>query len=373
VLAGACLDHYERAVRQGLRLLEDEATAQLLTDGGHISRNPEALLHAFRAITVATDALLAGGRKIPEGLKRVQHRIAPMLRFFRHGDGALALFNGGHEGDARAISGLLARDDVREQPLGYASASAFHRLAAGATIVVMDCGTPPPLAFAADAHAGCLSFELSSGGQRIVVNCGSGGPGRSKWRDVLAATAAHSTITVSDTSSGTILAEGIARRLLGPRLVNGPSFIRADRSEDDSGVSVQASHDGYAPRFGIVHERRLLLSRKGNVLSGTDRLTPPQSRKARSRGIPFAVRFHIHPDIRIARSQDGGAILRLPHGEAWRFSSEAGSVEVEESVYVGTETVRRSAQLSMAGEIGGAPVEVGWSFERLPSDDAGLR
>ena len=36
----------------------------------------------------------------------------------------------------------------------------------------METGQPPPFAMSQEAHAGCLSFELSSGLQRIVVNCG---------------------------------------------------------------------------------------------------------------------------------------------------------------------------------------------------------
>ena len=44
----------------------------------------------------------------------------------------------------------------------------FQRLDAGAMTVIIDTGPPPPPSVSHDAHAGCLSFELSSGPSRIV-------------------------------------------------------------------------------------------------------------------------------------------------------------------------------------------------------------
>ena len=52
-----------------------------------------------------------------------------------------------------------------------------------------------------EAHAGCLSFELSARNHRIVVNCGLPGTSRETWRQVARASAAHSTVVFNDTSS----------------------------------------------------------------------------------------------------------------------------------------------------------------------------
>ena len=79
----------------------------------------------------------------PHTLRNAHDRMAPMLRFFRHGDGALALFNGGAEGDPRTIAGLLARDEVRGQPFHHARHSGYQRLTAGRTLLLLDCGKAP--------------------------------------------------------------------------------------------------------------------------------------------------------------------------------------------------------------------------------------
>ena len=189
-LSGICLEDNSQRLAAGLARLETEIARQILPDGGHIGRSPETLAHVYRLIVMVMGVLISGGYEVPKFLRNAHDRIAPMIRFFRHGDGALALFNGGSEGDASMIAGLLAYDEVRGQPFAYARHSGYHRLVSGHTLALFDCGRPPPGAFSAGAHAGCLAFELSAGAQRIVVNCGSAaGIGYRKWESALRASA----------------------------------------------------------------------------------------------------------------------------------------------------------------------------------------
>jgi uncharacterized heparinase superfamily protein len=362
VVSDVCLEDDGRRRDVGLTRLSSELARQILADGGHVSRSPEALVHAYRLTTMVMDALEAAGHAAPDGVRKAHDRMAPMIRFFRHSDGTLALFNGGAELNPRMVAGLLARDEVRGQPFGHAPHSGYQRIALAKTMVIMDCGTVPPDAFSAEAHAGCLSFELSASGQRLVVNCGTAGSHRGNWETALRATAAHSTVTVEDTSSGTIVPEGVARRLLGPRLVDGPVQVGTRRVETADGVTVEASHDAYSAVFGLSHERTLTLSPRGDMLVGIDRLVPkPQARKACN----FAIRFHIHPDVRVSTSQGGAVLLKLPNGEGWRFRAQGSGIAVEESVYLGGDTVRRTDQLVVVGSVKDQPVEIGWMFEHI--------
>jgi uncharacterized heparinase superfamily protein len=364
-VSGACLDHSGSRLVIGLRLLENEIARQILPDGGHVTRSPETLAHAYRCLTMVLDALTATGQEIPQALRNAHDKMAPMLRFFRHGDGTLALFNGGRESDARLLSGLLARDEVRGQPLAHARHSGYQRLAAARTIVVLDCGTAPDGAFSRDSHAGCLSFEMSSGAQRIVVNCGSPGMDHPRWQSALRATAAHSTLVLADTSSAAILPSGPARRFLGPRLVQAPPEPETRRSESPNGWRVEASHDGYARVFGLRHERQIALNPQGTMLTGADRLLPLPKARRLPRSVPFAVRFHIHPDVRMSQSQSGDILLKLPNGEGWRFRAGGGQVATEESIYLGGETARRTEQIVVSGAVKDAPIEVAWVFEQI--------
>ncbi|WP_204302836.1 heparinase II/III domain-containing protein, partial [Stenotrophomonas maltophilia] len=60
------------------------------------------------------------------------------------------------------------------------------------------------------AHAGTLSFELSTGRQLIVMNCGMSNVHRASWRKEARKTAAHSTVTVADHSSVRFVRRGPA-------------------------------------------------------------------------------------------------------------------------------------------------------------------
>jgi uncharacterized heparinase superfamily protein len=361
-LSGACLGDSQRRLDEGLKRLEGEVARQILPDGGHVSRSPEALVHCYRLIVMVMDALAAGAIEVPHPIRSAYDRIAPMIRFYRHGDGALALFNGGTECDPKMIAGLLARDEVRGLPFAYARHSGYHRMSAGKTIALIDCGAIPPAVFSQRAHAGCLAFELSSGPNRIVVNCGAAGLTHPRWEAALRATAAHSTLSISDVSMATVLPSGVGCDLLGPILLGGPTDIETRRAETPQGWCVEASHDGYLVPFGVRHERQITVSQQGLAVTGADRLLP-KAGKARP-PIPFAIRFHIHPDVRVSPSQGGGILLKLPNGEGWRFRTGA-QLTVEESVYLGGDTVRRTEQLVVSGEVKDQPVETAWIFEQI--------
>jgi uncharacterized heparinase superfamily protein len=361
-LSGICMDDCPSRLETGLGRLEIEIERQILPDGGHVDRSPEDLLHAYHYLTMVMDALTAANLEPPHMLRNARDRMAPMLRFFRHGDGALALFQGGQEGDARMIASLLARDEVRGQPFGHARHSGYQRLAAGRSLIQLDCGRVPDGAFCTHAHAGFLAFEMSSGPHRLVVNCGAGGRGQSGWDAALRVTAAHSTLTLADRSSAQILPPGLGRDLLGARLMGGPQQPSTRRSETTHGWMVEASHDAYVPEQGLRHDRKITLSPQGLMVTGADRLVPVTTRGG---VLGFTLRFHIYPDVRTSRLEGGGILLKLPNGEGWRFRAGGGELTVEESIYLGGETVRRSEQLVITGQVRDTPVEVAWVFEQI--------
>jgi uncharacterized heparinase superfamily protein len=364
-LAGLALSD-ARTATLGLKRLMREIRTQILPDGGHISRSPQNLLGALLVLDIVQQGLEAASREPGSAFQSALDRMASMVRFFRHGDGGLAVFNGGGESDPRLISGLLARDGVQGKPFGHAPHSGYQRLAAGRTTILMDAGKPPPGAYAAEAHAGCLAMEMSAGEHRIIVNCGAAVSDDENWSSALRATAAHSTLVVADTSSARILKPGRMRNLLGPRLMPAAGRAETRRSENVQGLIVEASHDLYLQRFGVIHERRLILSPRGTSLSGNDRILVRKPKTGKRRPVPFALRFHIHPDVRLSLAQGGGSvILKLPNGEGWRFRCGGGALTIEESVYLGGGLLRRAEQLVVAGHIKDDEVECVWLLEQV--------
>ena len=141
---------------------------QILPDGGHISRNPGALVELLSDMLPLRQTFAARNIAPPPALLNAIDRMMPMLRFFRHGDGTFALFNGMSNAPSDLVATLLAYDDTHGVPMAHMPHTGFQRLDAGTTTVIMDTGAPPPPNISQDAHAGCLAFELSSGPSRIV-------------------------------------------------------------------------------------------------------------------------------------------------------------------------------------------------------------
>ncbi|MGB9366647.1 MAG: heparinase II/III family protein, partial [Xanthobacteraceae bacterium] len=291
--AALCMQGQARMIKSVTRLLTDELERQVLPDGGHASRNPGALVELLLDLLPLRQAFAARNVPPPAALNNAIDRMMPMLRFFRHGDGNFALFNGMGPTRGDLVSTVLAYDDARGQPVANAPHSGYQRVQVGDALLIIDAGPPPPLPLSYEAHAGCLSFELSSKNHRIVVNCGLPGTSRETWRHVARASAAHSTVVFNDTSSCRFLTSESLKPLLGAPILSGPTDVQVSRQERDKGVTLRFSHDGYANRFGVVHQRMLRLSPDGRRLDGEDVFAPAhgESLPAR-RGDNFAVRFH---------------------------------------------------------------------------------
>ncbi|MFX8637176.1 hypothetical protein ABTM28_20640, partial [Acinetobacter baumannii] len=75
---------------------------------------------------------------LPESLPGIIERMTPGVRFFRHGDGGLALFNGGQELEPVLIDAVLTQADARGRPLKSAPHSGFERILAGRALLLMD-------------------------------------------------------------------------------------------------------------------------------------------------------------------------------------------------------------------------------------------
>lgn len=369
-LLGVILPDGAQRLRKGLELTAAELRRQILPDGGHISRNPEALLRILVDLMTLASALKMQGRAVPEQLQVAIDRMAPMLRFFRHGDGRLALFNGGGEAAEKTIDAALARDDAQGRPFAYASHSKYQRVNAGRSILLMDVGGPPPPAFSTAAHAAPLSFEWSVGANRLVVNCGTTLLRGLEWREACRQSIAHSTLTL-DGESPTALAAGLPATLLGARLVQ-DGAVESAREGDDSGTWIRAVNYGFVKAYGLEHERRIFIDSSGEDLRGEDVLHAlPDAKRLVKRKQPFTLRFHIHPDVRISLAQDGASVILVPPtGEGWRFRAAGGPVTLEESVYLGAgDTVRRTEQIVVAGDFMGETLKVQWALKQMPQGE----
>ncbi|WP_375777894.1 heparinase II/III family protein [Bradyrhizobium sp. ma5] len=364
--ASLCLANQARNIKSATRRLSDELQRQILPDGGHISRSPGALVELLSDLLPLRQTFAARNIAPPPALLNAIDRMMPMLRFFRHGDGSFALFNGMSTAPSDLVATLLAYDDTRGVPMSSMPHSGFQRLDAGNTTLIIDTGPPPPASVSQDAHAGCLSFELSSGVSRIVVNCGMPNTGRDNWRPFARSTAAHSTLTYRDTSSCQFVELSAMKRLLrGAPVTSGPSNVESYREAIPGGDVLTASHDGYLSRFGVIHRRVLMIAQDGTRMEGEDSLSPAPGGRIKGSEADFALRFHLHPSVKASRLSDArGVMLVLPNRDVWTFEALDDKVDLEDSVFLaGNDGPRRTSQIVIRQDARQAAT-IRWSFVR---------
>lgn len=356
----------QATLRKATKRLAQELDHQILPDGGHISRNPLALLELLADLLPLRQTYANQAEAPPEALLGAIDRMLPALRFFRHTDGGLARFNGMGATIADRVASVLRHDDTAGAPLLHAPYSGYERLAAGGTAIIADAGPPPPFDVSGAAHAGCLSFEMSSGRHQFIVNSGIDLFGPPEFRPLARATAAHSTATICDTSSARFKLQPRFASLLGAPLYAGPTKVTRERRDNDAKQGFIASHNGYLGRLGLLHERELDLSLDGATITGHDRFYRLGRQPALNDGKDaVTIRFHLHPDIELFQDAEDRFVIGAANADFWTFNCAELTPAVEESIFfAGIAGPRRSRQLTLtfkASEIG----EVAWSWTRM--------
>ncbi len=343
-LAAVGLSGLDALLAPALARLEAELSEQILIDGGHASRSPSVHLAVLRDLIEIRQALRLARIAPPLPLLQAVEAMSAMLRYLRHGDGGLALFNGSNEEPGSLIDADIHQSESRSRLAVGAPDFGIERLYAGRTTIFIDCGHGQ----ATDdrIHAGPLSFELSVGRERLIVNLGGAGFLPGEWSDAQRATAAHSTLAIDDTNA--------------IRLETGapPPAIELKRDEADGQVWLEASHDGYVDRLGASHRRRLYLSADGEDLRGEDLVTG-------AAGKPFQLRFHLHPRVQVSLAQNAAAaLLRLPSGSGFRLRVSGGRLDLGEAVYLGRAgEMKRTQHVLVTGVLDGQTT-LKWALRR---------
>ena len=380
VYAGLSLMAMDVLVGPAIDALADEAAREIDENGGITARNPEELLEVFTLLNWAARALTESGLQVPAAHLDAIGRIAPTLRTLRHADGGLARFHGGGKGLEGRLDTALANAGVKPG-LPRAQAMGFLRLSNARTTVIMDTAAPPGGAAGRSAHASTLAFEATSGRRPLIVNCGSGAPFGTEWRLAGRATPSHSVLAIEGTSSSRFGAGD------GDTLSDRASVITMRQMETEYGEGVHAAHDGWAQTHGLTHARDLALSSDGRNIIGADVLIALNPKgKARFeqvlsatglKGVPFAIRFHLHPDADATLDMGGHAVsVALKSGEIWVFRHDGqAKMTLEPSVFLekGRLKPRATKQIVLSAHAAKIETRIGWTLAKAQDTPLAIR
>jgi uncharacterized heparinase superfamily protein len=361
--AGLLIPGGESRAAKALAALEALLGRLVMPDGGIASRAPvDALALADLLLHAGAAAEAVGGRP-PLAFAEALGRLVPGVRGMALGDGIVGAW-GGSAAIGPARLDRLARQAPSGATINHGgNGSGYHRLSAGKTVIVIDAGPPPLARLAPEGHAGTLAFEMSDADQRIITNCGGARGLTSPLPGPLAAglrtTAAHSTLVIADTNSTRIREDGT--------LALGVESVSVESRSSREGLWLEASHDGYARRFGLMVRRRLWLSPDGLDLRGEDSIDHALAgtlKRRTQRG--FDVRFHLGAGIAATPTADGtGALLKLANGKVWAMKAKGGAVSIEPSLWIGPDgSMAKTLQLVISGTTDSGRAILGWSFKR---------
>lgn len=293
--------HGERTLRwaaRGKAILIGELKEQVLDDGGHYERSP--MYHSI----VLQDYLEAFILAQRNGVNlAVEPELGKMLEFLTaviHPDNKIPLFNDSAFGIAKepgelleagsvfikglpgygdmckatlytslltgdegarmkkeslkmeALTSSLQPSNCSAQPVTMLKDSGFYviRSSTGSEFMIVNCKSPSPAYLPGHSHADMLSYELSVGGKRFLVDSGVSNYVKGAARDYYRSTRAHNTLTVngqSQTEMWDIF--GVGRRAV-------VDSVRLDVVNNNAAY-FEGVITGF-PGVGVSHERSIL-------------------------------------------------------------------------------------------------------------------
>ena len=191
----------------------------------------------------------------------------------------------------------------------------------------MDVGSNPNTKLSSNYQAGALSFEIVSNGKKLISNCGYFQKVDHQLNEIYKSSAVHSTLIVDDKSSCNF------NKVSGKKskINQGLRILKKKIVYEKNYWKVNASHDGYLKPHGIIHEREIEFYPEQLKFIGHDKIISNKSIK----NLKFEIRFHLEPNVKVMRTQDGKSILIDLDGEGWKFSSENSMMNIDKGLYFG--------------------------------------
>jgi uncharacterized heparinase superfamily protein len=361
ILVGNSFEQYEEYTQFGLKNLEDELGNFVNKDGFVKSKNPEDLFWTLYFLVLIREWLTLSRKQTPAFINIYINSLGICFKFLRFSNGDLPLFNGANHINTEKFYEFLESRGYEFESMenifcGYA------KIKSKKIELFIDANNPSSMLHSRNYQAGPLSFELTSGGIKFICNSGSGKNLGDELSYLSSSTAAHSTVTINDTSSCIFQKNALIRKYFGNSLIEKHNIFKQEFKNDKEFIQCVVGHDGYEKRFKILHERQITLFKLKNHIEGIDSL---KCKNLENKNLTFSVRFHIHPDIRITKTMGNDILLSSSGGEGWIFRSPQIPTKIEKNLYLGnSDNIKESSFILLEGNIENENTNIIWHLEK---------
>ena len=286
-------------LQKGLAILDREVKEQILPDGGHFELSTmyhtlafEDILDLINITKIFTGSLSSEQKNITSSFFDLAISMDEWLKNMCHTDGEISFFNDSAFDIAPSISELdayvkrlgIETLSMGKRNLTYLKDSGYIRIKNDSALALLDVAKIGPDYLPGHGHADTLSFELSIGHQRVIVNPGTSCYGSSKERLRQRGTRAHNTVDINGQNSSEVWGGfRVARRAY-------PKQLKILNSQSGNNLEVHCSHNGYDRLKGKPVHRRSWIFKK-NMLEIQDNI--------KGKHETAVSRFHFHPSLTI--------------------------------------------------------------------------
>ncbi len=354
ILTGLSLNEKDKYLNFGFALLKKIIDFTFDNKNFPKSRNVRQLIFYLKHFVLIREWLKESQSEIPEYLDEIIYYLGKSYVILSQEKNKSMLFNGNHETNYKNFDNYLENHGYRFKNDSF-EVGGYIFLKNKKISLVMDVGSPPEKKFSKDYQCGALSFEIISNDKKLICNSGYFQKIKHKLNDISKSSANHSTLIIDNHSSCKINKSKMEiesyLKILNKKLIVEKNYW-----------SISASHDGYTKKYGVLHHRQIEFFLKEKKFIGEDKLIKKKNFKSSS----FEIRFHLEPDVKVMKTQDGKSILIDIGNEGWKFSAQGYTIDVETGLYFGKKnTFTENKNLFISGITQKEDQLIKWKFEKI--------
>ena len=354
ILTGLSFKEKEKYLDFGFSLLKKIINFSFDSQGFPKSRNIRQLNFYLKYFVLIREWLKESQSEIPVYLDEIIFYLGKSYSILCQEMKKSILFNGNHETDNKDFDQYLSNHRYKFKNNSFETGG-YIILKNNKISLIMDIGPSPEKKFSKDYQCGALSFEIISNNKKLICNSGYFQKIKHKLNDISKSTANHSALIIDNHSSCKINKSKM-------EIENELKILNKNFVIEKNYWSISASHDGYNKRYGVIHERQIEFFPENNKFVGQDKLLKKKNFKSST----FEIRFHLEPNVKIMKTQDGKSILIDIKNEGWKFTAQGYTIDIETGLYFGKKnSFTENQNLFISGITQKENQFIKWEFEKI--------
>ena len=359
ILVGSTFESYKRLLETSLKNIQIQLKNILDKKGFVESKNIQDQFWLLHHLILIKESLLLSQNSVPEFIDEKIEKVGKIYNSLLYSNETIPLFNGAKYYNCSNFNNFIKSKgykfikDDNESHFLFGKTKKLE--------VLMDANDPPSDFNSNEYQAGCLSFELLYNRTKIITNSGSAKNFSKELSYISQSTAAHTCLTINDTSSCIFQKNPLIKKYYGNSLINKSKVFKREFHNNDLSFSISAGHAGYQEKYGALFERKIIANEGQLLIQGEDTLSISKNDYA---FLNFSIRFHVLPEARLVQTHGGDVLISILN-QGWKFKSQAQNTKIENSLYFANhQNIQETMCIVIEGTLKKDVNKILWSIEK---------